>query len=1115
MDVVVWLRSLGLGKYEAAFRENEIDETVLPRLTAEDLKDLGVSVVGHRRKLLDAIAALQNETSAVETPAERRTTFTEHLAERRQVTVVFSELVGSTALSARMDPEDFGEVVSAYHKCIAETVQRFDGFVAAYTGDGVLIYLGYPEAHEDDAEQAVRAGLEMVVAVRDLKTHAALQTRVGIATGLVVVGDLFGLGASGEQAIVGETPNLAARLLGIAEPNNVVIAESTRKLVGNLFELQDLGAQELKGIVGPVRAWAALRPSSVESRFEALRAVTTPLVGRGEEIELLMRRWGQAKDGDGCVVLISGEPGIGKSRVAQTIVERLANDPHIRLRYFCSPHHQDSALYPSITQLERAAGFRRDDTDEQRLSKLETVLAQATNDLGEVVPLMADLLSIPTGDRYPPLNLSPQKRKEKILQAQLAQLEGLAARQPVLMVFEDIHWSDPTTRESLDLLIDRLPNLRVLAILTFRPEFAPPWIGRPHVTLISLNRLSPRQRSEMIVHLTGGKALPKDIADQIVDRTDGVPLFIEELTKTVVESGIVTETAAGYVAIGPVAPFAIPTSLHASLLARLDRLAPTRELAQIGAALGRSFSHQLISAVATMPQQQVDDALVQLVRAELIFRHGTPPDAEYTFKHSLVQDAAYSTLLRSRRQQLHGLISATLEREFSEIVQTRPEVIARHCTEANLVEKAVGYWLKAGQLALGRMALPEAIAHLDFGLAMLQKLGQSPQRDGLELQVRSALGTAWWARKGWMAEELVDALKPALEIAKALGQPGAIIQVLWGLWVYYLIRGNARESVTLAEEALRVAQEADDEALLVARVIAAATHFWHGELREALKQGDAILALYDERKHWHIADQFNHDPKTIAGIYGQHCLWILGYPDQALEVARSKDEHARRRNHPFDLGFALTQGAHIYDYLGDATALRVRAEEAERLGAERGLPTFEIMGQALQGVALVRAGKYDLAVPVLRTAIEQWHSTGARLWGRYIRGVLAEALARSDKIEEGLEVCDRALAEIEQPECRERWHYAELLRLRGWMLSLKGDVRGGERSYGTSLEWARQQQAKSWELRAAISLARLWRDQGKAQQARELLAPVYGWFTEGFDTCDLKEAKALLDQLVA
>jgi predicted ATPase len=422
----------------------------------------------------------------------------------------------------------------------------------------------------------------------------------------VVVGDLIGSGASQEQAIVGETPNLAARLQGIAEPNSVVIAESTRKLIGNLFELEDLGARELKGLAGSVRAWAALRPSSIDSRFEALRAVTTPLVGRNEEIELLLRRWEQAKGGDGCAVLISGEPGIGKSRIAQTVVERLANDPHIRLRYFCSPHHQDSALYPSITQLERAAGFRREDTDEKRLSKLETVLAQATNDLGEVVPLMADLLSIPTRDRYPPLNLSPQKRKQKILQAQLAQIEGLAARQPVLMVFEDIHWSDPTTLESLDLLIDRLPNLGVLAILTFRPEFAPPWIGRPHLALISLNRLSPRQRAEMIVHLTGGKALPKDITDQIVDRTDGVPLFIEELTKTVVESGIVTETAAGYATTGPVAPLAIPTSLHASLLARLDRLAPTREVAQIGAALGRQFTHELISAVALMPQQKVD-----------------------------------------------------------------------------------------------------------------------------------------------------------------------------------------------------------------------------------------------------------------------------------------------------------------------------------------------------------------------------------------------------------------------------------------------------------------------------------------------------------------------------
>jgi predicted ATPase len=661
----------------------------------------------------------------------------------------------------------------------------------------------------------------------------------------------------------------------------------------------------------------------------------------------------------------SGEPGIGKSRVAETILQRLSNEPHTRLRYFCSPHHQDSALYPSIAQLERAAGFRRDDTDEERLYKLEAVLARGTNDLSEAVPLLADLLSIPTGNRYPPLNLTPQKRKEKTLHVQLAQVEGLTAQQPALMVWEDVHWSDPTTRESLDLLIDRVATLPVLVIITFRPEFAPPWVGRPHVSVLTLNRLPPRQRGEMIAYVTGGKTLPREIADQIVDRTDGVPLFIEELTKAVVESGMVTDAGDHYSVTGPVAPLAIPTTLHASLLARLDRLAPTREVAQIGAVLGRRFSHELISAVAQMPQQKLDEALEQLASAELIFRRGTPPDAEYTFKHALVQDAAYSTLLRSRRQQLHGFVKTALERQFPEIVETQPELLARHCTEAELIDEAVGYWLKAGQLALGRMGLPEAIAHLNRGLALLQKIAQSPQRDALELQIRSALGTAWLARKGWMAEEMIDALNPALDLAKALGQPAAIIQVLYSLRSYYLLRGRVRESIPLVEQTLQVAQDADDEALvLVGRMAAVATYFWHGEFRKAADQGDAILAQYDGKKHWYIADKFNVDPKTAVGIYGQQYLWILGYPDQALDLAQRMDEHARARNHPFDLGFALSQGVHIYDYLRDPDAVQVRAKEAERIGAERGLALFEIMGRALQGLALVRAGKSELVVRV-------------------------------------------------------------------------------------------------------------------------------------------------------
>jgi len=680
--IAEWLEKLGLGQYAQRFAENGIDLSVLQDLTDQDLREVGV-LLGHRRKILRAIAELAGRPGTPQLK-EEPVPKPQDAAERRQLTVMFCDLVGSTALSARLDPEDLRGIIASYHRCCTELIERNGGFVAKYVGDGVLAYFGYPQAHEHDAERAVQAGLALVEGLPKLDTAACvpLQMRVGIATGLVVVGDLIGAGAAQEQAVVGETPNLAARLQALAEPGAVVIAASTRRLTGGLFDYRDLGTTALKGFAENVPAWQVLGASTIESRFEAMRTAMTPLVGRDEEIDLLLRRWDQAKRGEGCVVLVSGEPGIGKSRITQTVLERLSGEPHIRLRYFCSPHHQDSALYPSIMQLERAAEFRRDDTDEQRLDKLEAVLAQATNDLSEAVPLLADLLSIPTGDRYPPLNLTPQKRKEKTLHAQVAQVEGLAARQPVLMVFEDVHWSDPTTRESLDLLIDRVPTVRVLVIITFRPEFTPPWVGRPHVTLLSLSRLPHRQRAEMIMQVTSGKALPKEIADQIIDRTDGVPLFIEELTKTVVESGILTETGDRYAVTGPIGPLAIPTTLHASLLARLDRMVPARDVAQMAAAVGRQFSHELISAVAAMPQQQLDNALEQLVTAELIFRRGTPPDAEYTFKHALVLDAAYQSLIRSRRQQVHLRIAQALVVRFPEAAEVEPALVAHHYTEA-------------------------------------------------------------------------------------------------------------------------------------------------------------------------------------------------------------------------------------------------------------------------------------------------------------------------------------------------------------------------------------------------------------------------------------------------
>jgi predicted ATPase/class 3 adenylate cyclase len=756
---------------------------------------------------------------------------------------MFCDLVGSTALSARLDPEDMREIIGAYHRCCAEAITKSRGFIAKYMGDGGLAYLGYPQAHEDDAEQAVRGALSLVEAVPMLRTghEAALQVRVGIATGVVVVGDLIGEGDAQERGVVGDTPNLAARLQAVAEPERVVISQSTRRLTGGLFDYRDLGRVALKGLSDPMQAWQVLAASAVESRFEAQHgAALTPLVGREEELELLLRRWEQAKGGDGCVVLVTGEPGIGKSRIAQTILERLSGEPHTRLRYFCSPHHQDSALYPSITQLGRAAGFRRDDTDEQRLAKLEAVLALATHDLGEAVPLLADLLSIPTGDRYPALDLTPQKRREKTLRALVAQIEGLAARQPVLMLFEDVHWADPTTRQSLDALIDRVPALRVLVIITFRPEFAPPWVGRGHVTLLSLNRLPRRQRPEMIAHVTGGKLLPQEIADEITDRTDGVPLFIEELTKAVVESGALADAGDRYIVTGPLPALAIPMTLQASLLARLDRLAAVRDVAQIGASLGRQFSHPLISAVTAMPQRQLDDALARLMSAELIYRRGTPPDAEYTFKHALVQDAAYGTLLRGRREQLHARIAATLEEQFPEIVAAQPALLARHCAEAGLAEKAVAYWLKAGQQALARSALTEAVAQLRKGLDVLSGLPDGPWRWQQELDLQIALQSALAATKGYSAAEVGETLARARKLAEQIDRPEYLVPLLIGQWGIHFTLSECKLALSLAEQIEKIGEARNDvTAQLLGRLL-------NGETRLLLGEFVAARALLEQ-----------------------------------------------------------------------------------------------------------------------------------------------------------------------------------------------------------------------------------------------------------------------------
>jgi class 3 adenylate cyclase len=654
--IAEWLASIGLGEYAERFRENAIDLSVVRDLTEQDLKDLGF-LLGHRRKMLRAIAELQGEVPR--TPQAGTRPASGDNAGRRQLTVMFCDLVGSSALSARLDLEDLRAVMGTYHRCIAEVVAHNEGVIARYMGDGVLAFFGYPQAHEDDAEQATRAGLALVDAVANLQTDigAELQVRIGIATGTVVVGDLIGEGAAQEQAVVGETPNLAARLQTLAEPGTVLISASTHRLTGGNFEYRDLGPVTLKGWGETLPAWQVLGTSGVESRFEAQHQTRlTPLIGRDEEIDLLLRRWRYAAQGEGCAVVLSGDPGIGKSHIARALQERLQAEPHITLRYFCSAHHTISALFPFISQLERAALFERSDSPTQKFAKLEALLAQSAADADHVA-VLANLLSLPPNDRYRLPELSPQNRKEKTFAALLAQLDGLAAREPVLLIFEDVHWIDPTSRELLTVTLERVPRLRVLLLITARPEFTPPWPGHAHVTTLLLTRLSRRDGAALIERVTAGKTLPEEVMNQILARTDGVPLFVEELTKTVLETGLLQERDGHYVLNRPLPSMAIPMTLHASLMARLDRLAPVREVAQIGAVVGREFSYELLNAVAGLPIERLEEALGQLVRSELVFCRGEVPHAVYTFKHTLVRDAAYSGLLKSRRAEVHAAIA--------------------------------------------------------------------------------------------------------------------------------------------------------------------------------------------------------------------------------------------------------------------------------------------------------------------------------------------------------------------------------------------------------------------------------------------------------------------------
>ena len=1117
-SIAEWLQSVHLAEYSARFAEHEITLDVLPLLTEADIDRLGLPT-GPRRRLTVEVeklaAAARARANVATTGARPALDGGLRGAERRQLTVMFCDLVDSTALAEHLDPEELLDLLHSYRAACGDVVARYDGHVAQYLGDGLMVYFGWPRAHEDDAERGVRSALEMVQAVKGMRAARPLAVRIGLATGPVVVGEASRRDSAEAKLAVGETPNLAARLQALAGPDEVVIAPTTRRLVLDAFSLTDLGAHALKGIAQPVQAWRVDATRRTSGRFTAAHGglELAPLVGRGEESGLLARRWQQARGGEGQVVLIGGQAGIGKSRLTQELRERIA-EPHADLHYQCSPFHLNSPLYPFIDQFEMAAGFARDDAPERRLARLEAALKGGAAQIAESAPLFAALLSLPT-DRYPPLDLSPQKQKEKTLEALAGQVEARARQGPVLMVVEDVHWVDPTSQELLELLVPKLQGLPVLLVMTYRLEYVPLWAGQANVTSLILNRLARRAGAELVGAVTQGRALPAEVLDEILARTDGVPLFVEELTRSVLESGLLRAEGDHYTLQGPLTALAIPASLRDSLMARLDRLGPVKEIAQIGACIGREFSYELLERVALPDGEPLDASLERLVDAGLVSRRGLPPDTTFTFKHALVQDAAYDSLLKSRRSELHAEIARVLETEFADGMASKPEWLAHHHTQAGHLAQAIPLWRKAGTMAVARVALQEGVAHFQNGLTLIDQLPPSQERDRLELTIREPLNAAWTGLRGWADSDVGANAAAILRLAESQGNGESLLLAIWWVWTSTITQGRIADSLPWVQRLLTEGGAAGDLDLRIfGHSTAMVQHMLAARLVESREQADLALALYDPQRAERWIQLTGHDLRTFVEVYACQLLWMLGYPDQAVRLSNESRAHAHADGHAFSLVWALTFSAYVFAYRREPERLLERVGEADRLAREQGLAfIYQVSVPQARGLAALQQGRPGEAIALLREGIASWTKVGGHVRVPYLKAALAEAVALQGDLDAALDLIDECLEQIERPAWQERLWLAEVLRLKGWMLMRSGRAEEAETQLRAAVECARGQQAKSWELRSATTLAGLMAHQGRRDAARELLAPVYGWFTEGAGTRDMIEAKALLEEL--
>ncbi len=1036
-------------------------------------------------------------------------------AERRQLTVMFCDLVGSTALSSRLDPEDLRHILRAYHETCGRIIHLYDGYIAQYLGDGILIYFGYPRAHEDDAQRAVRTGLEIIDEITLLNTRLQAQygvkvdVRIGIHTGLVVVGAM-GNDEKREALALGETPNLAARLQSLAAPNTVIISASTYRLVHGFFDCDDAGAHQMKGVAQALQCYRVLRRTGVQSRLDAMaRSSLTPLIGKTLEINQLMQCWEKVLHGQGRAALLQGEAGIGKSRLTRALREQVGEAAEI---WEChgSPYHQNSALHPLVDLLQRLLNFQRDEAPDRKLQKLEGLFTEVGLKPEALVPAFAVLLSLPGSEGH--AARAPEREKQKLFLSFCNFMFRKSCLRPILLIMEDLHWADASTLEFLGLLLEKCTTARVFVLMTARPIFQPAWRAFPHYQQINLNRLNAEEVRQMLVDLTHEKRLPEEVAMQIVAKTDGVPLFVEELTKMILESSYVVEHGDHYEMAGPLPAISIPTTLQDSLMARLDRLAAVKEVAQVAATIGREFSFELLRAVWPQDENTLRSALARLLKAELLLQQGAHPYETYSFKHALIQDAAYESLLKSKRQFYHYRIAQVLTQQFLNSVMSQPELMAHHYTEGGMAETALVYWLWAGQQAITKSAHVEAAGHLRKGLSLLPQVAASALRDQQELGLLSALGVTLVALRGYAAPEVEQTYARAWQLCEQLQDTMHSLPVLLGLWQSALLRTDLQAALDLAGKLMRLARHSGDEtALLSAHLASGISLFYRGDLSSAREQLEYARLLYRPEHLSLDASMFGQDPGVVGLVFLANVLWFLGYPEQAWEKMKLALPLAESLDHQFTRAFALSFTCEMLILLGEISAAEKQVNALLALAREQNFAFWLASGTSFKGRILLMKARIPEGIAYIEKAVALFRNTGSTLGRAGALAYLAEEYCKIGKIETGLALWEEAQAHLLQNE--EDAHRAELLRVRGEILSAQQRLAEAEAAFQQALDCARAQSAQAWELRAAMALSRLWLKQGQSQRARTLLTEVYDRFTEGFETKDLQEAKALLQQL--